>query len=78
MDILAWMVGQAGVVSDEAELRQHLRNKHRGGLLTVHPDSEGLRAPQKEEGIEGRERIPDRVDDEGDFLQEGDMSVKRK
>ena len=53
-----------------AELRQHLCDKHSGGLLAIHADGQGLSPSEKEERIEWGERVAHCVDNKRDFLRE--------
>ena len=63
---------------NEAQFRKHLRDEHGGRLLTVHADGKSFRATEEEEGIERCERISDRVDDEGHFLNASYVLSRRK
>ena len=46
VNLLARMVRQAGIVSDETKTLEHLCDKHGGRLLPIHTDSKGLRSSQ--------------------------------
>ena len=45
--LASWVVLQARVIDSETEAIEHVRDGHRGRLLTVHTDSEGLDAAEK-------------------------------
>ena len=70
MDVLAGMIRQTGIVSDEAKLREHLRYEHSRGLLPVHANGQRLRTPEEEERVKRRQPISDRVDHERDLLRQ--------
>lgn len=68
MDLPVRVFGQAGVVDLEAEAVEVVGDNASGSLHTIHANSQSLHPTKEQEGVDGREGVPHRIDRERHFL----------
>lgn len=69
MNLLAGVACEARVVDLEAEGVEVLCDELGRRLLPVETEGESLDSTEEEEGVKGRKTVSDRVDGEGDSLE---------